>query len=79
MKRLLEELQNINWTEELASKNVDILSEKFHRILSEKIEHFTLLVDRTIDAKKLRREKWVTAGLLNSLKRSKKLYILTNY
>ena len=74
MKRLLEELQNINWTEELASKNVDILSEKFHHILSEKIEHFTPLVDRTIDAKKLRHEKWVTAGLLISLKRSKKLY-----
>ena len=74
MKRLLEELQNTNWTEELASKNIDILSEKFHHILSEKIEHFTPLVDRTIDAKKLRREKWVTAGLLISLKRSKKLY-----
>ena len=74
MSRLKEELRDINWSEELASKNVDILSEKFHRILSEKIEHFTLLVSRTIRAKNLRCEKWLTADLLNSFKKSKKLY-----
>ena len=74
MSKLKEELRDINWSEELASKNVDILSEKFHRILSEKIEHFTPLVSRTISAKNLRHEKWLTVGLLNSFKKSKILY-----
>ena len=78
MSRLKEELQDINWSEELASKNVDILSEKFHQILSEKIEHFTPLVSRTISTKNLRREKWLTAGLLNSFKKSKKT-VQANY
>ena len=74
MKRLLEELQNTNWTEELASRNVDILSEKFHRILIEKIEHFIPLIDE----KKLRNEKWVTAGLPYQPEKIQKI-VQTNY
>ena len=50
------------------------MTERFQRILGEAIHHFTPYRERTISPKKMRKEQWVTGGLINSINRAKKLY-----
>ena len=50
------------------------MSEKFQRVLGEAIEQFTPYKERTINNKKLRKEKWMTGTLLISINKGKKLY-----
>ena len=54
LTRLKEELQKIDWKKEISGVNVDITSNKFHRLLSEKVEHFTPIVTRTVSPKNLK-------------------------
>ena len=46
----------------------------FHDKLLETIDHFIPLVDRKINHKAIRRERWLTSGLLRSIKKCKTLY-----
>ena len=69
-------LQRKNWDLELNPyrHNIDAMSEKFQRVLGEAIDHFTPYRERTINNKRLRKEKWMTGALLISINKGKKLY-----
>ena len=54
--------------------NINEQFNSFHDTLLETIDHFIPLVDRKINHKSIRREKWLMPGLLRSIKRCKKLY-----
>ena len=76
LTKLREALENINWDIELDPhrNNLDTMTEKFQRLLGENIDHFTPYRERTINHKKIRKEKWVTGALLISIQKGKKLY-----
>ena len=69
-------LQRKNWDLELNPyrHNIDAMSEKFQRVLGEAIDHFTPYRERTINNKRLRKEKWMTGALFFSINKGKKLY-----
>ena len=50
------------------------MTDKFQRILGEAIEHFTPYREQTVNYKKVRQERWLTGGLINSINKGKKLY-----
>ena len=50
------------------------MTERFQRLLGENVNHFAPYRERTINHKKLRKEKWVTGALLISIQKGKKLY-----
>ena len=75
LKRLNEELANIDWTQELlGTDTLDDNVKKFSDLLQAKCDHFLPLKQSTIRAGLLRKEPWVTSGLLKSIKREKTLY-----
>ena len=76
LEKLREALENINWDAQLKPhrKNLDIMTERFQRLLGENVDHFTPYRERTINHKKLRKEKWVTGALLISIQKGKRLY-----
>ena len=76
IEKLKSNLQCKNWTVELKQykNNVDVMTERFQCILGEAVDHFIPYRERTIHYKKLRKEKWMTGGLMNSINRGKKLY-----
>ena len=53
---------------------VDWQFQKFHDALLHEIDHYLPIRTRRINPYSVRREKWVSAGLLISIKRCKKLY-----
>ena len=55
-------------------KSVDEQFDRFHETLSNTIDHFLPIVTRKINFKNIRREKWVSPGLLKSIQRCKQLY-----
>ena len=71
-----EALENINWDSQLKPyrKNIDVMTDRFQRLLGENVDHFTPYRERTINHKKLRKEKWVTGALLISIQKGKRLY-----
>ena len=50
------------------------MTERFQTILSETIDEFTPYRERIISFRKIRKEKWMTGGLMNSINKGKKLY-----
>ena len=76
LDKLRGALQGKNWDLELNPyrHNIDAMSEKFQRVLGEAIDHFTPYRERTINNKRLRKEKWMTGTLLISINKGKKLY-----
>ena len=50
------------------------MTESFHAKLCEEIERFCPKTVRSINYSKLRREPWVTNGILKSIKKAKALY-----
>ena len=67
--KLKEALQETHWLQALDSNDVNENSEKFHSILSDKIEHFTPIVSRTVSTKHLRWEKRVNVRPTEQLKK----------
>ena len=69
-------LQSKNWDLELKQykNNIDVMTERFQRILGEAIDHFTPYRERTINYRRIRKEKWMTGSLVNSINKGKKLY-----
>ena len=76
IEKLKSNLGDIDWYNELTphKNNIDVMTEKFQRKLGEAIDHFTPYKERTINYKNIRRERWLTGGLMNSIKKAKKLY-----
>ena len=76
LDKLRGALQGKNWDLELNPyrHNTDAMSEKFLRVLGEAIDHFTPYRERTINNKRLRKEKWMTGALLISINKGRKLY-----
>ena len=54
--------------------NLDVMTDRFQRILGEAMDHFTPYKERTVNYKKIRKEQWLSGGLINSINKSKKLY-----
>ena len=48
--------------------------DRFFKDLQEKIDHFVPITSKTIPYNKLRREVWLTNGILKSIKKEKTLY-----
>ena len=73
--RLKEELHKIDWNSELPDNNsLDDNMTKFKDLLQSNCDHFLPLKQSKIKASQLRKEPWVTSGLLKSIKREKTLY-----
>ena len=76
---LKRELETIDWNAlvSTSTKNIDKLNNSvglMHSRLCEEIERCCPLVEREIKYCKLRKEPWVSSGLLTSIRKSKKLY-----
>ena len=75
LPRLIEELQNFDWSFlKTSDSQVSEKFDNFHDILMEKIDHFVPITSKHIAYHKLWKEPWVSAGLLTSMKKEKKLY-----
>ena len=73
--RLKEELGRIDWKNEIAKTNsLDENMSKFSKILQTNCDHFLPIKQSKLKASQLRKEAWVTSGLLKSIKREKTLY-----
>ena len=74
MDALKKSLNCTDWSELSKLKNVNEKAEWLHNKLVEKIDYYVPFRTHTINYKNLRREPWLTAGILHSIKHSKKLY-----
>ena len=74
VNRLKARLRNIDWETLLDIENVNDMTENFHTKLCEEIERFCPRIVRSINYSKLRREPWITNGILRSIKKAKTLY-----
>ena len=84
VKTLKEELQKIDWqslvnsaTDKETTLNEHYSKTGMHTKLCDEIERCCPLVEREIKYCKLRKEPWVSSGMLTSIKKSKKLYKAT--
>ena len=67
-------LNNKNWAEELSSESPSINMDHVHNTLTSIIDSCIPIRTRKIDAKKLRREPWLTASIKLGIDENKKLY-----
>ena len=70
---LLKALSKTNWSK-FVTTDVNSSFTNLHNELSKLLDHFVPFKSYEINHKNLRREKWVTPGLLNSINTSKKNY-----
>ena len=70
---LLNALSKTNWST-FVTEDVNNSFTNLHTELSKLLDHFVPYKSHEINYKNLRREKWLTPGLLNSIKTSKKNY-----
>ena len=70
---LLNALSKTDWSKHITD-DVNTSFEKLHIELSTMLDHFVPFSTHEINHKSLRREKWVTPGILNSINTSKKNY-----
>ena len=75
IKRLQTSLMNSDLVSELTREStVDEKAEYFHTALSKKIDKFCPERTRIVNYQKMRREPWLTTGIMSSIARAKKLY-----
>ena len=74
MKTLFNELSAVKWDAMLNDDDINVCMNKVHEQLRWSIERHLPPSTQTINQKRLRREPWVTSGLMNCIRRSKKLY-----
>ena len=74
----LEALKNFLRTKDvllpLQGANASDQFDQFHETLQNAVDHFLLITTRKIPARATQREAWMTAGLLQCIKKSKRLY-----
>ena len=73
MDALLAALSKKDW-DILITEDVNISFDKLHTELCALLDHFVPFQTHEINYKNLRREKWITPGILNSINTSKKNY-----
>ena len=74
MDAVKQSLDNTNFERLIVANDVNTSFSNVHSKLVEQIDLFVPETKRTICGKKLRREPWISAGLLKSIVRCKKLY-----
>ena len=75
--KLVRELQQTDWEFLDSQADADSKFNSFHEHLTSIIDNFCPIREREISYKKIRREPWITSGLLISTKKCKKLYKLS--
>ena len=73
IKRLKLSLSSTDWNSMLNTDDVNEMTKNFHTKLCE-IEQFCPKVVRTVNYSKMRREPWLSNGILKSIKRTRVLY-----
>ena len=71
---LKQSLSNVKWSDLNGDDDVNLRANQLRDILVKKIDHFVPVKSHSIKYKNIRREPWVSAGILYSIKYSKKLY-----
>ena len=61
--------------EEIASKPTSVAFDFYHDFLCNSIDEEAPMTSRVVKNTKMRRESWVTNGILRSIRKQKKLYI----
>ena len=74
---LKEQLSNIDWVHLLCDDRVNENLNQLNGVLQEHIECYIPYREYTVNPKRLRREPWLTAGILNSINHCKALYSKT--
>ena len=74
IKQLKAKLSDINWDSILNTNDVNEMTDSFHTILCQEIEKFCPKTSRILNYSKLRREPWLSNGIMKSIKRAKVLY-----
>ena len=72
--KICENIRNIDWQSELNTDDVNEAFSKFHSKLTNLIEKFAPVKTKTINPCKQSRAKWLTTGIINSIKKNKELY-----
>ena len=72
LTRLQQSLRDIKWNTD--SQTVDQLAESFHELLTKKIDQFCPVRTRQINYSSMRKEPWLTTGIMSSIAKAKKLY-----
>ena len=71
---LREELGKVNWEQLLSDDDLDVNVNRLNKLLHAQIERLVPYREHTVSPKKLRREPWLSAGILNSIHHCKALY-----
>ena len=71
---LKQHLGSRNWTDKMTSPDYDKNVLDIHHTLMEALDHYVPERTRQVSYSALRREPWVTAGILVSTKKAKKLF-----
>ena len=74
MDALRKSLDCTDWSDLNSITNVNDKAVVLHEKLVERIDHYVPFRTHTVKYNKLRREPWLSAGILHSIKHSKKLY-----
>ena len=74
LEALKRSLRDVNWHDLNGAGDVNIRAGHLNEILAKKIDHFVPIRSHTVKYKNIRREPWVSVGILHSIKYSKKLY-----
>ena len=84
LDQLKENLGGINWSNIMqevsnhpSSEKVEGMLNAFHSELTQQINNFCPIAKRKVKLCELRKEAWVTDGILKSIRKSKQLYKLT--
>ena len=73
VEALLNTLSRIDWCKFL-TEDVNSSFNSLYNELSKNLDHFVPFITHEVNHKNLRREKWITSGILNSINMSKKNY-----
>ena len=74
---LNERIQSENWEKVLNNKNANDSFTIFHNIIQKHLNEIALLKTVKIPPKRIKRDEWMTCGLMKCLQKQKKLYMAT--
>ena len=74
IQALMRELNNVDWAKTIELDDVNLSTKRLRERIVAEVDHYLPVCTRQIKYKNLRREPWVSAGLLSCIQRSKKLY-----
>ena len=74
IENIKKKLSQVNWNELLADKTTDNSFDTFHQFLTDTMDEIAPYHTVKISQKKLRRDPWITMGLLKCLRKQHSLY-----